>query len=128
MELTQSFINTKLKENGGKLLNNRWRKYWTPNTPTTGYCYIISEAIYHYYADINYTPMYIPLPHNKGTHWFLKNKQTGTILDFTANQFDKPIDYTLGIGCGFMKGSIRTSKGYISKRGHEIAKLLGLIN
>lgn len=72
--------------------------------------------------------MYITLSHNKGTHWSLKNKSTGDILDFTAKQFDEPIDYKLGIGCGFIKGSIRSHNGYISERGHKIAELLGLIN
>jgi len=44
------------------------------------------------------------------THWFLKNKETGKIIDITRKQFTHKIEYSNSRGCGFLvkKPSKRT--------------------
>lgn len=122
--IDKQFVIEILKNTNGNLLNKDYKRNWNIDNPTYGYCYIVSEAIFHY-TNGNYTPQCINF--GQGTHWYLKDKDTNEIIDFTDEQFNFHIDYTKGKWCGFMKGSIKTSKGYISKRGYEIAKLLKLI-
>jgi hypothetical protein len=69
------------------------------------------------------------------THWFLAPNTPGHILghfivDFTADQFkgfDVTRSYPNARGCGFFKGSVQTERGFISKHGYAMAKLLGLV-
>lgn len=122
--ISQLEINTTLKNIGSSLLHKNYQKNWTEENPTYGYCYIISEAIYHYTYLENPEIYYINLGKH-GVHWFLKSKEK--IIDFTAEQFKFPIPYQDAKRIGFLKGSIPTSKGFISKRGFKIAKNLNLI-
>jgi len=71
-----------------------------PN-PIVGHCYVASEAIYHTLGgkSAGWTPQTIQ--HEGGPHWYLKNQQ-GTIIDPTADQFETPVPYQNGRGCGFM--------------------------
>lgn len=66
-----------------------------------GHCYITCEALYHKLGgkDEGWTPQTIK--HEGGPHWFLKNAD-GTILDPTADQFQTPVPYDNGRGCGFL--------------------------
>ncbi|MBS2040485.1 hypothetical protein JST97_36195 [bacterium] len=71
-----------------------------PN-PVAGHCYVASEALYHRLGGkaAGWTPQSIR--HEGGPHWYLKN-QDGTILDATADQFETPVPYAQGKGCGFL--------------------------
>jgi len=66
------------------------------NNPLYGHCYIATEALYYLLDDdekINYTPATINV--NGTTHWFLKNKKNGDIIDITKEQFnDIKLDYS----------------------------------
>lgn len=65
------------------------------NNPLYGHCYIATEALYYLLDDdekINYTPATINI--NGITHWFLKHKKTGDIIDITKEQFNSELDYT----------------------------------
>ena len=75
-----------------------------------GQCYAASEAAFHTYGKENgFTSAYLTskdfpegLPEGD-THWFLRNKKTGEIIDPTAEQFgDTPIPYDKGKGAGFL--------------------------
>ena len=54
---------------------------------TTGHCYIASEAIYHAFGGKEKWSAYAGRDHNNGTHWLLKNKDTGEIVDPTKEQY-----------------------------------------
>lgn len=122
MKIEQSFVTEKLKGLNGDLLKNPYKKLWSRSNPTLGYCYIVSEALYHY-VDGNVKAYCISL--EEGTHWYVTID--GKIVDFTHEQFESPVNYEKGIGKGFFKGSVKTKKGYISKRGYEMAKHLELV-
>lgn len=92
---------------------------WTADRPTTGYCYVVSELVYHY-SNIRTQP-YTLTHTDGGTHWFLKTKSTGEIIDLTADQIDGDFDYDSGIRRSFLTKQI-------SKRGRILAQLLGLEN
>ena len=66
-----------------------------------GHCYVASEVIYHELGGkaAGWTPQTIQ--HEGGPHWYLKN-QDGTIIDPTADQFETPVPYSDGRGCGFL--------------------------
>ena len=85
--------------------------------PTTGYCYVVAEVIYHRIAPEGYVP-YVMKTGDNYTHWFLKNSD-GEIIDLTADQFDKPLDYSEGRPQNFLTREL-------SKRGKILAELLGL--
>lgn len=36
------------------------------------------------------------------THWFLRHRASGMVVDPTADQFSIPVDYQSGRGCGFL--------------------------
>lgn len=116
-------VYNKLKELKTNLLQKQYEKGWNETNPTYGYCYIVSEAIYHYSEEKNIKAYCMNLG-DMGTHWFLKLDEK--IIDYTSDQFPFELDYAKAIGKGFMKGSIKTSNGYISKRGYEMAKHLEL--
>lgn len=124
MILTQELVDRKLLELGNSMLKSPYKKLWTEDNPTWGYCYIVSEAIYHY-IDGEYDSYCINLG-EYGVHWFLKDKNNGEIIDFTANQFKFDVDYSAGKRKAFLKGGIKTDRGWISKRGKQMAVHLGL--
>lgn len=126
MKLTEQHVINTLREIGDRLLSPKYRHEWETESPTNGYCYIVTEVVFHYVLD-DVTPVVINLGDGT-THWYVKNKATGVITDFTRQQFgDERIPYERGVYKGFMKGGIQTPKGFISKRGHELALRLGVV-
>lgn len=66
-----------------------------------GHCYIASEAAYYLLGGKNYwTPQFIK--HEGVSHWFLRHKYTGQILDITASQFKTKPPYDKANGKGFL--------------------------
>ena len=106
-----------LREMGRKNLKPQYRDQWTPERPTTGYCYVVAEVVYHYLAPEGSRPYVMKIGENE-THWFIKDPND-RVIDLTADQFDKTIDYSQGKPMNFL-----TKK--ISKRGKILAGLLGL--
>jgi len=121
---TQDQVNTALREIGNSLLKQPYKDAWSEDNPTLGYCYVVSEALYHYAVDGTVTPRVISFPEG-GTHWYLQTEEG--IVDFTSEQFPFDVDYAASNRCPFFKGGVQTSRGYISKRGHIIAQKLGLV-
>lgn len=83
-----------------------------PGTPAV--CYHACEALYHRLGGkaAGLTPMRIR--HEGASHWYLRwETEDGTLyLDPTAGQFDTPVPYAEGRGCGFLtkapsRGSLR---------------------
>lgn len=65
-----------------------------------GRCYAASEALYHLEPG-RYKPVVLRLSASL-THWWLEDRATGDVVDLTAAQFDEPVDYAAGRGCGFL--------------------------
>lgn len=106
------------------LLKGIWNKQF--DNPMAGHCYAATEALFWLLGgpDSDWKPYVLshktfPDRLAEGeTHWFLKNKNTGEILDPTKEQFeDTPIPYDNGISNGMMN----YPKGG-SKRAREIIK------
>lgn len=106
-----------LRKMGRKHLKPQFKDKWTPERPTTGYCYVVAEVVYHYLAPKGSHP-YVMKTGENTTHWFIKDPE-GRVIDLTADQFDEPIDYSKGKPRNFLTKEI-------SKRGKILANLLGL--
>lgn len=79
------------------------RNPWKGNAvASAGHCYVASEALYHLLGgtDSEWTPT--SLRHDGASHWFLRHRRTGAILDPTADQFCTPPPYDRGRGRGFL--------------------------
>jgi len=95
--------------------------------PMAGHCYVASEAMYHLLGGVRsgYTPQQIN--HEGESHWYLRHKETGKILDPTANQFETPVPYEKGRGKGFLTAhpSVRARTviaGITKKHGPQVKK------
>lgn len=79
----------------------RKREYRDNPNPMAGHCYVASEAIYHKLGgkEAGWTPQTIR--HEGGPHWYLKH-QNGAVIDPTCDQFETPVPYDQGKGCGFL--------------------------
>jgi len=106
-----------LRQMGKKHLKPKYKDKWTPERPTTGYCYVVAEVVYHYLSPKGSRPYVMKIGENE-THWFIKDP-SGRVIDLTADQFDEPIDYTRGKPQNFLTKDI-------SKRGKILANLLKL--
>ncbi len=106
-----------LRQMGNKYVKPLYRAQWTPERPTTGYCYVVAEVVYHYLAPKGSRP-YVMKTGDRETHWFIKDPN-GKVIDLTADQFDDPLDYSKGKPANFLTKQI-------SKRGQILAHLLGL--
>lgn len=106
-----------LRQMGRKYLDQEYKKDWTPERPTTGYCYVVAEVVYHYLAPKESKP-YFMRTEVSDRHWFIRDPNNN-VIDLTADQFDEPIDYEKGKPRSFMTKQI-------SKRGKILATLLGL--
>ena len=67
-----------------------------------GNCYAASEAIYHITgADAGpWRPHVMRV--GRATHWFLRHRFTGEVLDPSVRQFQTLPSYLRGRGCGFL--------------------------
>lgn len=85
------------------LLKPRYRKLAVGKHRTFGHCYAASEALWHMLGGMrsSYRPHVLRLP-NKGTHWYLRHKDSGKVLDPTGKQFEKPVRYENGRCCGYL--------------------------
>ena len=66
-----------------------------------GHCYVAAEALYHTIGreKSGYVPTHVQ--HEGSSHWFLRHRTTGEVLDPTAAQFKTPVPYERGRGIGF---------------------------
>jgi hypothetical protein len=77
------------------------KKFRNGNHPLSGHCYVSSEVFFVLMGgkEAGYKSFFIR--HEGQPHWFIKNA-TGKVIDITADQFSTKIDYTKGIGKGFL--------------------------
>lgn len=119
LEITMTTLKEDIKEyvaGRDELLKNPDDTY-PLNHPLAGHCYIISEAYFHLnggYTAFTVERCEVPVkePNDGGTvrftHWYLRHRDTGEVLDLTAEQFteyehdDVEIPYEDGVSTGFM--------------------------
>ncbi|MDW9481172.1 hypothetical protein GOB57_21230 [Sinorhizobium meliloti] len=94
-----------------ELLTGRWRNALADTgNRYAGHCYAAAEAIFHMVGGRAKGWLPCVMSHatwGEGldpgeTHWFIRHKRTGEILDPTAPQFDLPVPYHRSKGCGFL--------------------------
>lgn len=88
---------------GSSQLKPEIKKEWSPNNPTRGYCYVVSEMVYHYFNDGSLRPFILKnIPGENITHRYLMSDDM--IIDLTGDQFptDVEVDYSLGKPSPFM--------------------------
>ena len=86
--INKELLNDALRKMGKKYVKPLYRDDWTNERPTTGYCYIVVEVVYHYLAPKG-SRSYVMKTGDRETHWFIKDPQ-GDVIDLTADQFDIP--------------------------------------
>lgn len=72
---------------------------------TTGHCYAASEAAFHLLGGSQHWMSCCGRDEDGGTHWWLKNKASGVLLDVTSQQFThfgKTPPYSNGRPVGFL--------------------------
>lgn len=67
-----------------------------------GHCYVASEALWHMEGGIDSGLVPQVVKHEGATHWFLRRRSDGAIIDLTASQFETPVPYERARGCGFL--------------------------
>lgn len=117
-KIDKQSLDDALREMGPSYLKERYRGRWTPERPTTGYCYVLAELAYHYLAPEGSKPCIIHME-DGDTHWFVRTLD-GENIDLSADQSDEPFPYDLGRPKGFLTKDP-------SKRTRMLAGLLGLI-
>lgn len=70
--------------------------------PFYGQCYVAAESIYFLLGGKARGWVPVNLKTKTGPHWYIKNRNTGEILDPTAGQFACELDYGRGINKGFL--------------------------
>ncbi len=110
-------LKTALRHMGTEHLRDRYKDRWTPDRPTTGYCYVVTEVLFHFLAPEGYQP-HVMVTGGDDTHWFLKGPD-GDVIDVTDDQFDYELDYSQG-----ESRDLRTKE--LSIGGRVLADLLSL--
>lgn len=101
------------------LLKPQYRKHWSPGNPTFGHCYVASEALYHLLGGDRSEWMPARGRDKNGVHWWLEHRETGKILDPTADQYQKAKPpYQNGRRAGFLTKQP-------SKRAQEVMRRIG---
>lgn len=94
--------------------------------PLFGHCYAASEAMFYLLGGKRscYRSKVLRLDKDN-THWYLVNLETGENLDLTAAQFEEPLQYENGRGCGFLTSTPSSRANTILKRVNKKLVQLG---
>lgn len=72
---TEEFVLERLRSLGNVLLKKPYKSMWSEGNPALGYCYVVSEAFYHYgNIEGKLTPQVISFA-DGSTHWYLKKRR-----------------------------------------------------
>lgn len=80
---------------------DRLPRYQGERNPLAGHCYVATEAVYHLLGGkrAGLTPCRTRV--GDDTHWWLVDTD-GTVIDPTADQFEAPVPYHVGVRTGFL--------------------------
>ena len=96
-------LHNALRQMGPKYLKGALKKQWSPDNPTRNFCYVVSEWVIAYKAPAGSFAFRLPIPGDDAKHYFVRWAD-GTIVDLTAEQFDKweLVDYAVAKKASFM--------------------------
>lgn len=90
--LDQKELHAALRKMGRDFLKiKKAKEKWTPEKPTTGYCYLVCQVIYHC-LKANECKAYYIKTNDGNKHYFIK-LNSGKRIDLTSDQFDFALDY-----------------------------------
>ena len=75
-----------LRNIGPANLIEPFKSEWTPENPTRGFCYVVSEWLVQYVAPPGTFPFRLLIPGEQGSHYFVRWAD-GVLIDLTAEQF-----------------------------------------
>jgi hypothetical protein len=104
-----------LRRMGKEWLKKAFISKWTPECPTTGRCYHVSEVIKKYYLPEG-QPWFVKI--DGENHWFIKTS-TGEIIDLAKDQYDVPIPYEKAKHHAFQPEPSKASKRLAQELGLE---------
>lgn len=108
----------------GNSLKPNFKKEWKESNYQRGYCYLVSEVLFHFVPQFkDYTPRMMRISPTE-THWFLMNEETKQIADYTSEQYPFMLEYALSIKKPFLNGSVKTHRGYASKKSIKLYNLI----
>lgn len=90
---------------------------------SAGHGYVSCEVLYHALGGPASGLVPVHVRHEGASHWFLRDRATGDVIDPTADQFHvRPTaaDYARGRGCGFLTRAP-------SKRARKLAAHAGIL-
>ncbi len=103
-----------------ELLQPRYRKLAEGKHKTFGHCYAGSEAVWYLLdgKEGEWAPQVVRV--QGGTHWYLKHKTNGKVLDPTAQQFPDPVPYENGNRCPFLTGKPSKRAAILIERANSL--------
>lgn len=100
--VNKDVLHRSLLRMGKTHLKKEMKDSWSPDNVTRGYCYVVSEMVYHYFNDGSLRPFILTnIPDEPISHRYLMSDDM--IIDLTGDQFkNKTINYSLGKPSPFM--------------------------
>jgi hypothetical protein len=124
--LTQKRLHAALRRMGRDGLKPLYRDAWTPDMPTRGYCWVVTELVYKLVLpELKKDHGYQLRRMDTGggwEHWFLYNPDTDTVIDCTSDQFI----YSWGHLPDYTRGKPGRMWPALSLRCRQLADLLGI--
>ena len=119
--LTRAKINKACLEYGREGVVWYLRDEWTPERPTTNYCWVVSEVAYRLVMPEGTTCWRIDVDGHGRFHWFLKDPSS-SIVDLTLDQIEDWREMP-----EYEKAKRYWFRPAMSRRGKKLAELLGII-
>ena len=119
--LTREKINRACLEYGAEGVVEYLRADWTPERPTTNYCWVVSEVAYRLVMPEGTTCWQVDITGDGFYHWFLKDP-SGNIVDLTLDQAEDWREIP-----EYEKAKRYWFRPAMSRRGKKLAELLGII-
>jgi len=120
-QLTRAKINRACLEYGDEGVVWYLRDEWTPERPTTNYCWVMSEVALRLVMPEGTTCWRIDVDGHGRFHWFLKDLDSN-IVDLTLDQAEGWWEMP-----EYDKAKRYWFRPAISRRGKKLAELLGII-
>jgi len=119
-KLTRARINRACLEYGRDGVVWYLQDDWTPERPTTNYCWVVSEVAYRLVMPEGTTCLQVDVDGQGFYHWFLKDPQ-GRIVDLTLDQMEGWWEIP-----EYERAKRYHFRPAMSRRGKKLAELLGI--
>jgi len=119
--LTRKKINRACLEYGPEGVVEYLRQEWTPERPTTNYCWVVSEVAFRLVMPEGTTCWQVDVDGHGRFHWFLKGPD-GNIVDLTLDQAEDWREIPK-----YEEAKRYWFRPAMSRRGKKLAELLGIL-